>query len=63
MRPLQKVALVALGCTAAILLIGVPVDTLPVGWWCTALVLTKLSAWWLYSLTAKLYKRWTPSED
>lgn len=63
MSPIQKAILVALGCTAAILLIGVPVDTLPVGWWCTALVLTKLSAWWLYTLTAKLYKKWTPSED
>ena len=63
MSPIQKAILVVLGCTAAILLIGVPVDTLPVGWWCTARVLTKLSAWWLYSLTAKLYKRWTPSED
>lgn len=63
MKPLQKVALVVLGCTAAILLIGVPVDTLPVGWWCTALVLTKLSAWWLYLVTTKLYKRWTPNED
>lgn len=63
MKPLQKAILVALGCTAAILLIGVPVDTLPVGWWIAALVLTKLSAWWLYTLTAELYKRWTPSED
>lgn len=63
MKPLQKVALVGLGCMAAILLIGVPADTLPVGWWCTALVATKLSAWWLYTLTAKLYKKWTPSED
>lgn len=63
MKPLQKAILVALGCTAAILLIGVPVDTLPVGWWIAALVLTKLSAWWLYTLTAKFYKRWTPNED
>lgn len=63
MKPLQKVTLVALGCTAAILLIGVPVDTLPVGAWIAALVMTKLSAWWLYTLTAKLYKRWTPNED
>lgn len=63
MKPLQKVALVGLGCAAAILLIGVPVDTLPVGWWITALVLTKLSSWWLYTLTAKLYKRWTLRED
>lgn len=63
MKPLQKAILGALGCTAAILLIGVPVDTLPVGWWITALLLTKLSAWWLYTLTIKLYKRWTPSED
>lgn len=63
MSQIQKAILVVLGCTAAILLIGVPVDTLPVGWWCTALVLTKLSAWWLYTLTAKLYKRWTLRED
>lgn len=63
MRPLQKVALVVLGCAAAILLIGVPVDTLPVGWWITALVMTKLSSWWLYTLTIKLYERWTPNED
>lgn len=63
MSPIQKAILVALGCTAAILLIGVPADTLPVGWWCAALLLTKLSAWWLYTLTAKLYKKWTPSED
>lgn len=63
MSPIQKAILVALGCTAAILLIGVPVDTLPVGVWITALVMTKLSAWWLYTLTAKLYKRWTLRED
>lgn len=63
MKPLQKATLVALGCTAAILLIGVLVDTLPVGLWCTALVLTKLSAWWLYTLTVKLYKKWTLRED
>ncbi len=31
MSPIQKAILVALGCTAAILLIGVPADTLPVG--------------------------------
>lgn len=29
MKPLQKATLVALCCTAAILLIGVPVNTLP----------------------------------
>lgn len=63
MKPIQKATLVVLGCAAAILLIGVPADTLPVGWWITALVMTKLSAWWLYTLTAKLYKRWTPNED
>lgn len=59
MKTLQKATLVALGCTAAILLIGVPADTLPVGWWITALVLTKITAWWLYTLTIKLYEKWT----
>lgn len=59
MKPLQKATLVALGCTAAILLIGVPADTLSVGWWITALVLTKITAWWLYTLTIKLYEKWT----
>lgn len=58
MKTIQELALLTLGMVALVLLISVPDDALPVGWWCVVLIASKVGAVALFLLIERLYSVW-----
>lgn len=58
MNKIKELSLLTLGMVALVLLISVPVDTLPLGWWCVVMIASKVGAVAIFLLIGRLYRVW-----